>query len=72
MIGSKWNVFKEGFETYLNSQKGHGTIHLSYVIRVLNGVNPLEMYETEHEQLTKTVHCLVLTLLLIMGMCMTS
>ena len=55
MIGSKWNVFKEGFETYLNSQKGHGTIPLSYVIRVLDGVNPLKMYETEHEQLTKTV-----------------
>jgi len=26
MIGSKWNVFKGGFETYLNSQKRHGTI----------------------------------------------
>ena len=43
MIGSKWNVFKEGFETYLNSQKGHGTIPLSYVIRVLDGVNSLDL-----------------------------
>ena len=55
MIGSKWSVFKEGFETYLNSQKGRGTIPLSYVIRVSDVVNPIEMYETEHEQLTKTV-----------------
>ena len=45
----------EGFETFLNSQKGHGTIPLSYVIRVLDDVNLLEIYETEHEQLTKTV-----------------
>ena len=32
VISSKWSVFKEGFETYLNSQKGIGTITLSYVI----------------------------------------
>ena len=30
IIGSKWSVFKEGFETFLNSQKGHGSIPLSY------------------------------------------
>ena len=72
MIGSKWNVFKEGFETYLNSQKGHGTIPLSYVIHVLDGVNPHEVYETENEQLTKTVHCMVQPSSLIMEMYMTS
>ena len=55
IVGSKWSVFKEGFETYLNSQKGCGNILLSYVIRVLDVVNPLEMYETQHEKVIKTV-----------------
>ena len=50
IISSKWSVFKEGFETYLNSQKGHGTIPLSYVIQVLDVVDPLETYETEYKR----------------------
>jgi hypothetical protein len=55
IVGSKWSVFKEGFETYLNSQKGRGMIPLSYVIRTLDVVDPQEMFETDHEKIVKTV-----------------
>jgi len=71
MIGSKWTVFKEGFETYLDSQKGHGTIPLSYVIHILDGVNPLEMRQSMNSSLRQS-HCMVQTSSLIMEMYMTS
>jgi hypothetical protein len=55
IAGSKWAVFKEGFETYLNSQHGRGNIPLSYVIRALDNFDPNEMFETDHEHIIKSV-----------------
>jgi hypothetical protein len=52
---SKWNVFKEGFETYLTSQKGRGNIPLSYVIRKADAFDPDVLYATQHEHVLNTV-----------------
>jgi hypothetical protein len=52
---SKWNVFKEGFETYLTSQKGRGNIPLSYVIRKADAFDPNVLYATQHERVLNTV-----------------
>jgi hypothetical protein len=52
---TKWNVFKEGFETYLTSQKGRGNIPLSYVIRASDVFDPNEVLETDHQRVIMTV-----------------
>jgi hypothetical protein len=52
---SKWNIFKEGFETYLTSLKGHGEIPLSYVIRKSEVFDGMEMFDTQREHLVNTI-----------------
>ena len=53
-ITSKWVVFSETVDTYLNRLRGQGRIPLNYVIRTIEDPVPGTLYETEQEMLIAT------------------
>jgi hypothetical protein len=53
-ITSKWIVFSETVDTYLNRLRGQGRIPLNYVIRSIENPVPGTIYHTEQEMLIAT------------------
>jgi hypothetical protein len=53
-ITSKWIIFSESVDTYLNRLRGQGRIPLNYVIRSVETPIPGTQYETEQEMLIAT------------------
>ncbi len=54
-ISTKWIVFSETVDTYLNQLHGQGRIPLNYIIRMLEAPVPGTVYDTEQEMLIQTV-----------------
>jgi hypothetical protein len=53
-ISTKWIVFSEAVDTYLNRLHGQGRIPLNYVLRTIETPVPGTQYETEQEMLIAT------------------
>jgi hypothetical protein len=53
-ITTKWIVFSETIDTYLNRLRGQGRIPLNYVIRSVKILVPGTIYQTEQEMLIAT------------------
>jgi hypothetical protein len=53
-ISSKWIIFAEAMDTYLNRLKGQGRIPLNYVIRTLAMPEPNTTFTTEQELMIAT------------------
>ncbi len=53
-ITTKWIVFSETIDTYLNRLRGQGRIPLNYVIRSVETPVPATVYQTEQEMLIAT------------------
>jgi hypothetical protein len=50
-ITTKWIIFSEAIDTYLNRLHGQGQIPLNYVIRSMETPTPGTTYQTEQEML---------------------
>jgi hypothetical protein len=53
-ITTKWIVFSEAVDTYLNRLRGQGRIPLNYIIRTIEDPVAGTIYETEQEMLIST------------------
>jgi hypothetical protein len=53
-ITSKWIVFSEAVDTYLNRLRGQGRIPLNYVTRSIENPEPGTIYQTEQEMMIAT------------------
>jgi hypothetical protein len=53
-LTSKWIVYAESLETYLNQLKGQGRVPLNYVIRMIKVPEPGAVFATEQELMIAT------------------